>query len=322
MSQFMSSRSATSIDWQQHFTSLADAIERLQQGAETTLSSFAGEQSDFIRFNSGKVRQIGSVSQGKLTLRLIDGARQAYSTLTVCGDLQQDLDDVSAALATLRESLRGAADDPHLLFDTSQWQRATQRSGKLPEPGGLLRTVAECAQGLDFVGFYAGGTIVRGFASTSGSRGWYEVDNFNFSWSLYDPSGRAIKTTYAGDDWSDAVFATQGRTGRHASRRAGAHAAHVGAGTLSLVSGAGGARGIARRDGMERFLRTCPGEFAQRVVQAACGRNRSRPARHDQRRSESRHYTRLQRRRLPARKRPVDPGRPQCRTPDQCTQRA
>ena len=64
MSQFMSSRSATSIDWQQHFTSLADAIERLQQGAETTLSSFAGEQSDFIRFNAGKVRQIISGSIG------------------------------------------------------------------------------------------------------------------------------------------------------------------------------------------------------------------------------------------------------------------
>ncbi|RDK01578.1 TldD/PmbA family protein [Paraburkholderia lacunae] len=207
MSQFMSSRTGASLDWQQHFTALAEAIERLQQGREITLSSFAGEQSDFIRFNAGKVRQIGSVSQGKLTVRLIDGARQAYSTLTVCGDLQQDLDEVSAALDTLRDGLRNAADDPHLLFDTSRWQRATQRSGKLPDPQALLRTVAGCAQGLDFVGFYAGGTIVRGFASTRGSRGWYEVDNFNFSWSLYDPSGRAIKTTYAGDDWSDAVFA-------------------------------------------------------------------------------------------------------------------
>ncbi|WP_429301583.1 metallopeptidase TldD-related protein [Paraburkholderia sp. GAS199] len=207
MSQFMSSRAAASFDWQTHFTSLADAIERSQQGSEITLSSFAGEQSDFIRFNAGKVRQTGSVSQGKLTLRLIDGPRQAYSTLTVCGDLQQDLDEVSAALATLREGLRDAADDPHLLYDTTQWQRATQRSGRLPEPEAFLRTVADCARGLDFVGFYAGGTIVRGFASTGGSRGWYEVDNFNFSWSLYDPSGRAIKTTYAGDDWSDAVFA-------------------------------------------------------------------------------------------------------------------
>ncbi|MFM0752100.1 metallopeptidase TldD-related protein [Paraburkholderia strydomiana] len=207
MSDFMSPRAAHAVDWQRHFTSLADAIERLQQRDETTLSSFAGEQSDFIRFNAGKVRQSGTVSQGKLTLRLIDGARQAYSTLTVCGELEQDIDEVRAALATLREGLRDAADDPHLLFDTSAWQRTTRRSGRLPDPHGLLRVVAECARGLDFVGFYAGGTIVRGFASTGGSRGWYEVDNFNFSWSLYDPSGRAIKTTYAGDDWSDAVFA-------------------------------------------------------------------------------------------------------------------
>jgi predicted Zn-dependent protease len=194
-------------DWQGHFTLLADAIARMQVGSETTLSSFAAEQSDFIRFNSGKVRQIGSVSQGKLTLRLIDGARQAYSTLTVCGDPRQDLDAVSAALATLREGLRDAADDPHLLFDTTQWERVTRRPGKLPQPSALLCTVAECSKGLDFVGFYAGGTIARGFASTDGSRGWYEVDTFNFSWSLYDPSGRAIKTAYAGDDWSDATFA-------------------------------------------------------------------------------------------------------------------
>ncbi|XUW87235.1 metallopeptidase TldD-related protein [Burkholderia sp. M6-3] len=207
MSDFMSPRAAHAVNWQQHFTSLADAIEHLQQRGETTLSSFAGEQSDFVRFNAGKVRQSGTVSQGKLTLRLIDGARQAYSTLTVCGELERDIDEVRAALATLREGLRDAADDPHLLFDTSAWQRTTRRSGRLPDSQGLLRVVAECARGLDFVGFYAGGTIVRGFASTRGSRGWYEVDNFNFSWSLYDPSGRAIKTTYAGDDWSDAVFA-------------------------------------------------------------------------------------------------------------------
>lgn len=207
MNQFISTRVSTSVDLQRHFTALADAIESLQQSGETTLSSFAGEQSDFVRFNAGKVRQTGSVSQGKLTLRLINGARQAYSTLTVCGDLHQDLDDVGAALATLREGLRDASDDPHLLFDTSKWARTTQRSGKLPDADSLSRVVAQCAHGLDFVGFYAGGTIVRGFASTGGSRGWYEVDNFNFSWSLYDPSGRAIKTTYAGDDWSDAVFA-------------------------------------------------------------------------------------------------------------------
>jgi predicted Zn-dependent protease len=207
MSEPMVLQGAASLDWHRHFLLLADAVERAQRGAEITLTSFSAEQSDFIRFNAAKVRQIGQVSQGKLTLRLIDGARQAYSTLTVCGDADADLQEVTSALATLREALRDAADDPHLLFDTSQWERSTRHAGKLSSPQALVRTVTECAKGLDFVGFYAGGAIVRGFASTQGSRGWYEVSNFNFSWSLYDPSGRAIKTSYAGDHWSDATFA-------------------------------------------------------------------------------------------------------------------
>ncbi len=209
MSESLILQSATALDWHRHFLLLADEVERAQHGAEITLMSFSAEQSDFIRFNAAKVRQIGQVSQGKLTLRLIDGARQAYSTLTICGEPGTDVEDVASALATLREALRDASDDPHLLFDTSQWERSTRRAGKLPQPQALVRTVAECAKGLDFVGFYAGGTIVRGFASTRGSRGWYEVSNFNFSWSLYDPSGRAIKTSYAGDHWSDAVFAAK-----------------------------------------------------------------------------------------------------------------
>ena len=71
----------------------------------------------------------------------------------------------------------------------------------------LARVVAECARGLDFVGFYAGGSVARGFASSTGSRGWHEVENFDFNWSLYAPGGRAIKTAYVGDDWDDAVFA-------------------------------------------------------------------------------------------------------------------
>lgn len=198
---------AASPDWQRHFSSLADAIERTRSGEETILLSLSAEESEFIRFNEGKVRQIGSVSQGKLTLRLIDGARQAYSTLTLGGDAVADLREVTEALAMLRDSLRDAPDDPHLLFDRSQWTQSTQRSGTLPEPHALVRTVAECARGLDFVGFYAGGTIMRGFASSSGSRGWYEVANFNFSWSLYDRSGRAIKSVYTGDAWSDDAFA-------------------------------------------------------------------------------------------------------------------
>lgn len=207
MSDALFTRERVAVDWHTHFSTLAGAVDRLLLPGETALTSFAAEQSDFIRFNGGKVRQIGQVSQGRLTLRLIDGARQAYSTFDVCGDADADLRDVGRALETLREGLRDAPDDPHLLYDTSSWQRSTRHTGRLADPHALVRTVAECARGLDFVGFYAGGMIARGFASSTGSRGWYEVENFSFSWSLYHPGGRAIKTTYAGDHWDDAAFA-------------------------------------------------------------------------------------------------------------------
>lgn len=212
MAEILVARGVEAIDWHAHFSMLAQAIERMCRPGETVLSAFAGEQSDFIRFNAGKVRQSGQVEQGRLTLRLVHGARQAYSTFDLGGDAHADVSDVSDALASLRESLLDAPDDPHVLFDTSSWTRSTRRDGRLPDPQALVELVAKTAQGLDFVGFYAGGTLSRGFASTTGSRGWYEVENFNFSWSLYQPNGRAIKTSYAGDAWDDAVFIDKVRT--------------------------------------------------------------------------------------------------------------
>lgn len=203
----MSATAHAGFDWHPHFIALVDAIEASRLQGETTLCSLAAEQSEFIRFNAAQVRQIGTVSQGRLTVRLIAGARHAYSTLTLSGDRQADLAEVDEAVKVLRSALQDSHDDPHLLFDTTTWAQSLRRHGQLPDPAHLVATVTARAHGLDFVGFYAGGTIVRGFASSTGSRGWHQTDTFNFSWSLYDPSGRAIKTTYAGDQWSDAVFA-------------------------------------------------------------------------------------------------------------------
>lgn len=206
MTDFAKPGRAAPIDWHAHFARLADEAEQLRRPGETVLLWFAGETSDFIRFNAGKVRQTGRVVQGKLAVRLASGGRQASFAQTVSGDWATDAPELAAALATLRDSLRDAPDDPHLLFDTSSWRQSSRRDGSLPDPDALAHVVADAARGLDFVGFYAGGSLARGFASSTGSRGWYEVENFDFRWSLYDASGRAIKTVYAGESWSDAAF--------------------------------------------------------------------------------------------------------------------
>ncbi|WP_257757663.1 metallopeptidase TldD-related protein [Burkholderia glumae] len=209
MGAVRAARRAGSIDWHGHFMRLADEADARRLADETILLWFAGEQSDFVRFNAARVRQTGRVVQGRLTARLASGARQAVQTQTLSGDWAADRAELGEALAALREAVRDAADDPHLLFDTSSWRHTTCRQGRLPDAEALAARVAECARGLDFVGFHAGGTVARGFASSTGSRGWHEVENFNFSWSLYDSSGRAIKSVYAGDDWCDETFAAK-----------------------------------------------------------------------------------------------------------------
>src|SRR5256714_13475121 len=62
------------------------------------------------------------------------------------------------------------------------------------------------ARGRDLVGFYAGGTIYRGFANALGQRNWHEVDSFNFDWSFYRQADQAVKTSYAGFDWDAAAL--------------------------------------------------------------------------------------------------------------------
>src|SRR5436309_1812581 len=65
------------------------------------------------------------------------------------------------------------------------------------------------AERSDFVGFYAGGTIYRGFANSLGQRNWHEVDSFNFDWSIYRQTDQAVKTSYAGFGWSPVEFAAK-----------------------------------------------------------------------------------------------------------------
>ena len=52
------------IDWHAHFTRLADEAQRLKAPAETVLLGFSSETSDFVRFNGGRIRQTGRVTQG------------------------------------------------------------------------------------------------------------------------------------------------------------------------------------------------------------------------------------------------------------------
>lgn len=194
---------------QSYFHELADSATALLRGGEVLLARYAGEASDFVRFNRSQVRQAGSVRQRQLSLDLIEGRRHAETALTLAGDPGVDRARVRSALEELREMRRYLPEDPHLLYAEDAPSAAYTAEDRLPEPDAVLEQVRRAGRGRDLVGIYAGGATERGFASSLGQRNWDGRHSFNLDWSLYCGGDKAAKAAYAGFEWEPAAFAAR-----------------------------------------------------------------------------------------------------------------
>jgi predicted Zn-dependent protease len=188
-----------------HFFGLAERLGRSLRAGEILLCNLRAERSDFVRFNHGRVRQAGSVEQRSLSLRLVRDRRQAAASVEIAGT-KEDAGLLDDMLSRLRDSLDGLPEDPWLLINETPQSSSTERRGVLAPAQSLVDYVTDEAQGHDLVGFYAGGTIYRGFANSLGQRNWHEADSFNFDWSLYRQADQAVKAGYAGFSWDGKTF--------------------------------------------------------------------------------------------------------------------
>lgn len=193
------------------FDALADALlgtSEAKQGADRTTLLLSAEASDFLRFNHGALRQATQVSQAYATLAVERGQRRTEATVALSGDLARDLATLVAERSLLLRDLDLIPDDPWLLAPEAASSSSRDDHGRMPEPAQLIALVHGLAQAgrHDFVGFYAGGPVVRAFADTLGSRHWHRVESFHFDWCIYQQGDRAIKTAYAGTQWDDAAF--------------------------------------------------------------------------------------------------------------------
>ena len=203
------------------FDALADAVcakpPRGADGAggiDRVTLSLSAEASDFVRFNSGAVRQMTRVEQRQATVTLISGQRRSAIATSLSGNTDDDL----ALLLALRDAL--AADlamvppDPHLRLPhtvANTFRDDGERLDGLPPAEQIVAQVVEQAAGLDLVGFYAAGPVIAAFADSRGQRNWHRVRSFHFDWSLYctgDPAvrDRAVKSIYAGAHWDAGEF--------------------------------------------------------------------------------------------------------------------
>ncbi|MDF1702579.1 MAG: metallopeptidase TldD-related protein, partial [Planctomycetota bacterium] len=192
---------------QQYFHDLADHVGTLIQGDEVFTASFAGEESDFVRFNQGAVRQAGTVTQRAIGVDLIDGSKHAGGSVTLSGDVAEDKRRLAGLVQGLRAKIPHLPEDPYLLYATDVQSSERHGEAELPDADRSLGQIQAASKGRDLVGLYAAGEISSGFANSLGQRNWYDTRSYNLDWSFYHQQDKAVKASYAGFDWDGAAFA-------------------------------------------------------------------------------------------------------------------
>ena len=193
---------------QEQFQRLADQVQAgLPAGDDATLWLRA-EDSDFVRFNRGLVRQPGTVDQADLRLRRIRGARHASLELSLSGDPGVDLARVEEAMARLGALVDRVPEDPHLLWAVDGRSTCFEAPGAPADALSVTDEILGMAQGLDMVGILVSGRVLSGFASSRGQRCWDQRHSLLFDWCLYHREDKAVKSTLGSTGWDPAELAT------------------------------------------------------------------------------------------------------------------
>ena len=186
---------------QKYFYSLSDSLFKIISADEILLLSFEGEDSDFVRLNKNKIRQAGSVAQRRINLDLIKEQQHANATCELSGSVEADLQQLTQLINTLRQQRDMLPQDPYLNFSMEVNSNEYHHDNSVIDSHAAVEQIIHTAKGLDLVGIFANGIQYTGFASSTGQKNWHSSANFNFDWSCYHSTDKAVKSSYAGFDW-------------------------------------------------------------------------------------------------------------------------
>ncbi len=194
---------------EQSFNRIADALLAERRSDEQLKLTLQAEQSQFVRFNAARVRQTGCITDGSLSLTLMQNQRNAYRSLPCTGDWETDWPQVQTALAELRQEVPELPIDPYLVLPTGNATSRDIQTGSLLASDQVAATLLPEVTGLDFTGIYAGGSVIRGYADSAGQRHWFATASFALDYSLFTPDNQAVKGTFAGNQWDQAAYAAK-----------------------------------------------------------------------------------------------------------------
>lgn len=198
---------------QDYFEALARDLIGTVRDTEYLALDLIAEDSQFARFNSARVRQLGTVTDASVRLRFhalkSDGQRTNSASLTLTGKSQADAALLATTLGRLREAAAGLPVDPYAEIPETGTVSSFQRAGALLAREQVVERLLREARGLDFTGIYAAGDQARALCDSRGNRHWFATGNFALDYSVYGSEERSYKGYFADNRWDDAAFARE-----------------------------------------------------------------------------------------------------------------
>lgn len=194
------------INFKQHFEALTDFFLGELLPNEQASLSYHAEDTYFLRMNHAKVRQNGFVRQADMSVTLYKNKRTYSFAQGLCCILEQDKDDLAAALEDARNTIAQLPEDPYQSIPEAKDRSETMYDGELLPQAAIEKTLLEPVADLDFAGLFSQGILCRGAANTAGARHWFQTKNFTLDYSIWLKNGRAVKGLYADRNWQQAEY--------------------------------------------------------------------------------------------------------------------
>ena len=189
-----------------YFQKISHKLFNSLEKNEILVLNFDAEKTDFVRFNHAKIRQAGNVNQATLTLNLIFKKKTLTSVIRLSTDFEKDSVLLIRTLYYLRREIPELPKDPYLMYEENINSFEKNIIGSKLDNYSITGNILDNCHALDMVGILSSGEIMKGFANSLGQFNWHESESFNFDWSMYTESGKAIKQNYSDQEWNQEVF--------------------------------------------------------------------------------------------------------------------
>lgn len=191
-----------------YFKKVSEYLFNSLEPNEILILNFDAEQTDFVRFNHAKIRQAGNVDQATLTLSLVYKRKSLNSVIRLSLDYQKDSVLLLRTLYYLRREIPELPQDPYLMYERNLNSFDRETKNKSLDSFNITDSILQGCHSLDMVGILSTGAIMKGFSNSLGQFNWHESQSFNFDWSMYTDTGKAIKQNYSNQVWDQNIFSS------------------------------------------------------------------------------------------------------------------